>query len=298
MNSETEKVVEDFFLYLRMEKGFSENTLQAYLNDLNRFVDYMEQLGIGSLGSVKIEHLSDYIAYLSKDMSKRSVARNISSLRTFFKFLRSRGYISQNPTRLLDSPRLPKHIPETMSLEEVMALIAAPDVNNPQGLRDRAILELMYATGLRISELVQLRLLNLNLDAGFVRTVGKGTKERVVPMGEVAIYWIREYLDRSRPLLLKGKESPYLFVTQRARAFTRQGVWKLIKAYALKAGIRKEISPHTLRHSFASHLLMGGADLRAVQVMLGHSDISTTQIYTHVTKSHLIEVHKKYHPRP
>lgn len=298
MNFEAERSVEDFLLYLRMEKGLSENTLQAYLNDLNRFLEYIEQLNIGSLGFVKIDHISGYIAHLSKGMSKRSVARNISSLRSFFKFLRSRGRIPQNPTRLLESPRLPKHIPETMSLEEVTALLAAPDISTSQGLRDRAILELMYATGLRISELVQLRLLNLNLDAGFLRTVGKGTKERVVPIGEVAIHWIREYLDRSRPLLLKGKESPFLFVTQRGKAFTRQGVWKLIKAYALKAGIRKEISPHTLRHSFASHLLMGGADLRAVQVMLGHSDIATTQIYTHVTKSHLVEVHKKYHPRP
>ncbi|MFN3533798.1 MAG: site-specific tyrosine recombinase XerD [Desulfatiglandales bacterium] len=298
MNSEFERLLEEFSLYLRIEKGLSQNTLEAYTLDLIRFLDYLDSKGYTSLSSVGIEELLAYNSWLSKGLSRRSLTRNLSTLRSFFRFLRSKRIISQNPTRFLDSPRLKRPIPETMAIGEVEALLNAPDTITPQGLRDRALLELMYATGLRISELVGLRLLDLNLDAGFLRTVGKGTKERVVPIGEVAIHWIMEYLKGSRPSLLKGRESPFLFVTQRGGPFTRQGVFKLIKAYAQKAGIRKRISPHTLRHSFASHLLMGGADLRAVQMMLGHADIGTTQIYTHVTKAHLVETHKKYHPRP
>ncbi len=298
MNSEFERLLEEFSLYLRIEKGLSPNTLEAYTADLIRFFDYLDSKGYKSLSSVGIEELLAYNSWLSKGLSRSSLTRNLSTLRSFFRFLKSKGVISWNPTRFLDSPRLKRPIPETMTIEEVEALINAPDTITPQGLRDRALLELMYATGLRISELVGLRLLDLNLDAGFLRTVGKGSKERVVPIGEVAIHWIMEYLKGSRPSLLKGRESPFLFVTQRGGPFTRQGVFKLIGAYAQKAGIRKRISPHTLRHSFASHLLMGGADLRAVQMMLGHADIGTTQIYTHVTKSHLVETHKKYHPRP
>lgn len=297
MTFDTQRILDRFFLYLRMEKGLSENTLEAYSTDINRFLEYLTHQK-NSLTEVKVEDLIAYISWLSQGLSKRSVARNVSSLRSFFRFLRQRGFISNNPTRLLDLPRIKRHIPETMTVEEVETLISAPNVDSPLGIRDRAILELMYATGLRISEVVSLRLLNLNLDAGFVRTVGKGTKERVVPMGEVAIHWIREYLEKARPLFLKGGESPFLFVTRRGKPFTRQGVWKIIKFYALKAGIKREITPHTLRHSFASHLLMGGADLRAVQLMLGHADIGTTQIYTHVTRAHLINTHKRFHPRP
>jgi len=289
-------LIDNFLSYARLERGLSENTISAYANDLKRFLEYLDKKGLDphTIGHQDISH---YVAYLGKGLSKRSIARNISAIKSFFKFLKSTGEILQNPTKNINSPKVMRKIPDTLSVEEVNAFLNAPDINNPQGLRDKAILELLYATGLRVSELQNLRLLNVNLDAGFIRTMGKGSKERIVPIGEVAIHYLKEYLNISRPKLLKGKESPYLFVSQLGKAFTRQGLWKLIKFYAKKAGIKSKLSPHTLRHSFASHLLMGGADLRAVQLMLGHSNIGTTQIYTHVTMKHLIDTHKKFHPR-
>jgi len=296
MNFNADLLIDGFLSYARLERGLSENTISAYANDLKRFLEYLDTKGLDphTIGPQDISH---YVTYLGSGLSKRSIARNISAVKSFFRFLKSSGELAQNPTRNIPSPKLMRNIPEVLSLKEVDALLNAPNSATLQGIRDKAILELLYATGLRVSELQNLRLLNINLDAGFVRTMGKGSKERIVPMGEVAMYYLKEYLNKSRPNLLKGKESPYLFVTHLGKPFTRQGLWKLIKSYAKKAGIKAEISPHTLRHSFASHLLMGGADLRAVQLMLGHADIGTTQIYTHVTMKHLIDTHKKFHPR-
>jgi integrase/recombinase XerD len=216
----------------------------------------------------------------------------------FFRFLTSEGYIKENPARLLETPRLSRRLPDVLSMAEVERLLAQPDPSTPMGKRDCAMLELLYATGLRVSELVGLKVLSINLEAGHVRTFGKGSKERLVPMGGKAIQAVREYLSNGRFQLLKGVNLPYLFLNFRGRPLTRQGFWKIIKKYGREAGIQKEISPHSIRHSFASHLLEAGADLRSVQVMLGHEDISSTQIYTHVTRKRLKELHAKCHPRP
>jgi len=216
----------------------------------------------------------------------------------FFRFLRIEGKIGHNPSRLVASPKLPKRLPKTFSLEEVENLLASPDPSTNLGLRDQAMLELLYATGLRVSELIGLKISNLNLEAGFVRTIGKGAKERMVPVGEKALDVTRHYLSQARQNLLKGRSSSHLFLNARGKPISRQGFWKIIRKYGIIAGIKNEITPHSLRHSFATHLLERGADLRAVQIMLGHADISTTQIYTHVTGERLKQVHEKYHPRP
>jgi integrase/recombinase XerD len=215
-----------------------------------------------------------------------------------FRFLASEGHIRENPARLLETPRIARKLPDVLSTDDVDRLLARPDPSTPGGKRDRAMLELLYATGLRVSELIGLKVLSVNLESGYVRTVGKGAKERLVPMGGKAIEAVKDYLSDGRPQMLRGANLPYLFLNFRGRPLTRQGFWKIIKAYGNAAGIKKKITPHSLRHSFASHLLEAGADLRAVQVMLGHEDISTTQIYTHVTRDKLRELHEKCHPRP
>ena len=240
----------------------------------------------------------DYIATLQGNLSIRSIARNLSALKMFFRFLVSDGKIKGNPARRLGVPKLPQRLPEVLTVHEVEILLSQPVVSTHQGQRDKTMLELLYATGLRVSELVGLRVSNINLEAGYVRTMGKGSKERMIPMGEKALESLRLYLSNGRIGLLKKRSSPYLFINSRGRPLTRQGFWKIIKRYRTMAGIKKEITPHILRHSFATHLLEGGADLRSVQVMLGHADISTTQIYTHVTRERLKQIHEKYHPRP
>jgi integrase/recombinase XerD len=216
----------------------------------------------------------------------------------FFRFLVTEGMIESSPARLLGAPKLPRKLPDVLTRDEVDMLLAQPDPSNQRGQRDKAMLELLYATGLRVSELVGLQMSNINLEAGYVRMVGKGSKERMVPMGTKASEVLKAYLTEARGKLLKNRSSSYLFLNSRGEGLTRQGFWKIIKKYGKKAGIRKEITPHKLRHSFASHLLEGGADLRSVQVMLGHADISTTQIYTHITRERLKQIHEKYHPRP
>jgi integrase/recombinase XerD len=226
------------------------------------------------------------------------VARNISAIKMFFRFLVSEGKIEKNPTRLLETPRFSRRLPEILSRREVERLLSQPDPCKPRGQRDLAMLELLYATGVRVSELIGLRVLDMNLEAGFVRTVGKGSKERAVPVGAKALDAIKIYLSDGRLHLTRGTNSPFLFLNSRGRQMTRQGFWKIVKGYGLKAGITKKITPHGLRHSFASHLLEAGADLRSVQVMLGHADISTTQIYTHVARDRLKELFEKCHPRP
>ena len=290
-------LADEFINYLRVERGLADNTVQAYSQDLVKFFQFLETNGFAPLG-VAEKQISEYIVALGKELSAKSVTRNISAVRMFFRFLASQGKINKNPTRLIETPKLSAKLPEVLNTKEVDQLLSQPDAANPRGQRDRAMLEVLYAAGLRVSELVKLKSSNINLEAGYLRTMGKGSKERIVPLGEKAIETLINYISDGRMHQTKGLNSPYLFLTARGGPMSRQGFWKIIKKHGMAAGIKKRITPHGIRHSFASHLLEGGADLRAVQVMLGHSDISTTQIYTHVTRKHLRELHEKYHPRP
>ncbi len=296
-DDEKDLLADQFLYHLRVERGLAENSILSYSRDVARFLRFLEERNLSPL-TLSREDLMDYMAGLDGALSHRSAARNLSALKMFFRFLVSEGKILQSPARLLDTPKLPLHLPNVLSRSEVEALLAQPRTVDALGQRDKAMLEVLYATGLRVSELVGLKISEVNLEAGFVRTMGKGSKERMVPMGDQAVKALRIYRVDGRMSLLKKGATPFLFLNARGGALTRQGFWKIIKKYGLQAGIKKTITPHLLRHSFASHLLECGADLRAVQVMLGHADISTTQIYTHVTRERLKEVHKKHHPRP
>ena len=301
--NQPDHLVDQFISHMRVERGLSENTIQSYSRDLNRFIQYLEARNLSAL-SISQDDIMDYMSSLQGTISVRSAARSLSALKMFFRFLVYDGKIESSPARLLNTPKLPLKLPGVLSLEEVDRLLSQPDPATHLGQRDKAMLELLYATGLRVSELVGLKLTNINLEAGYVRTVGKGSKERMVPMGGKALEALKDFLDDGRVRilenvrLLKNKIVPHLFLNARGRAMTRQGFWKIIRQYGVKSGLKGPITPHILRHSFASHLLECGADLRAVQVMLGHADISTTQIYTHVTKERLKQIHQKYHPRP
>ncbi|MDY6974365.1 MAG: site-specific tyrosine recombinase XerD [Thermodesulfobacteriota bacterium] len=292
-----DNAADQFISYLRVERGLADNTVEAYSKDLMGFFQFLEEKRL-SFSDVSREHITEYASNLGKSLSPRSVARNISSLKMFFRFLVSEGKVRDNPARLLEAPRLGLRLPEVLGQSEIEQLIPRSDSFNSRGSRDRAMLELLYATGLRVSELVNLKVSSINLEAGYARTIGKGSKERLVPIGDKAIEAVKDYLSSGRLQLAKGRNSPHLFLTSRGSPMTRQGFWKTIKKYGRKAGIKKKVTPHSIRHSFATHLLEAGADLRSVQVMLGHADISTTQIYTHVTRERLKEVHEKCHPRP
>jgi len=291
------ELIDQFINYLRVERGLARNTVDAYSRDLVRFVAFLGKRGLSAV-DVSGDHIAEYVGGMGRELSMRSVARNISAVKMFFRFLASENRIESNPARLIESPRVGRRLPDVLGPGEVDELLAQPDKETPKGQRDRAMLELLYATGLRVSELVNMRVLNVNLEAGYVRTFGKGSKERLIPMGAKALEALREYLSDGRCTHAKRTHSPYLFLNSRGRPMTRQGFWKIIKQYGQKAQISKRITPHSIRHSFASHLLEAGADLRSVQVMLGHEDISTTQIYTHVTRQRLKEMHEKCHPRP
>jgi integrase/recombinase XerD len=291
-------VVDSFLSYLRVVKGLSKNTVESYQRDISRFARYLEDKEIYDLNSVDYRTVLDFLSYLkARGLGARSVARALVSVRQFFKFLLLEKVVSKDPVFLIRSPKVQKKIPEVLSIEEVDALLSVPDESTAEGIRDRAMLEVLYATGIRVSELVLLELNSVNLELGYVVVYGKGSKERLVPIGQKAKEKLRQYLGTSRPYLLKNKSSSYLFVSRRGKRLTRQGFWKILKGYVVRAGISKNISPHTLRHSFATHLLQCGADLRTIQLMLGHSDISTTQIYTHIERERLKEIHKKFHPR-
>ena len=293
-----EHLLDQFLNYLVVERGLSPNTLDSYSRDLIKYLEYLSRKGIKDINETSDLTVISFFTSLKKDgLSNRSIARNLSSIKMFYKFLAEDHHIKSNPTLNIETPKRESKLPQVLSMEEVDSLLKIPDRNTPLGLRDAALLELLYATGLRVSEIISLPLNNINLEAGYLLAYGKGSKERLVPIGEVAQNLIKEYLEKARPALLKKKQSNYLFITRRTKPMTRQGFWKLIKKYALAAGINKNISPHTLRHSFASHLLERGADLRSVQIMLGHSDISSTQIYTHVTTERLKKIHNQYHPR-
>ncbi|RUM89069.1 MAG: site-specific tyrosine recombinase XerD, partial [Thermodesulfatator sp.] len=259
-------LLEDFLAHLALEKGLAQNTLEAYARDLKDFENFLRRHALDPR-EIEAEEVRLFLEELShRGLSSRSVARKLSALRTFYRFLELEGKVPKNPLTLLEGPKSGRDLPKVLTAEEVERLLAAPDPSTPQGLRDRAMLETLYATGLRVSELVRLALAQLNLEVGFVRVTGKGARERVVPLGEIARDWLRRYLKEGRPQLLSGRESPYLFVGRRGRPLTRQRFWQIIREYARKAGLQIPISPHVLRHSFATHLLEGGADLRAVQL--------------------------------
>jgi integrase/recombinase XerD len=284
--------------YLLVEKGLSSNTLESYTRDLSRFLDALKRFGITRIDEVDNTTILKHLIRLRKEgLGAKSRARHLVSLRGFFRFLVQEKIIDHDPSRLVELPKTGLRLPDVLSADEVASLLNAPDSNKPTGLRDAAMLELLYAAGLRVSELVSLKVQDVNLDAGFVRILGKGDKERVVPIGTWAKSKIMLFLETARLQMLKNAKSPYLFVARAGKPMTRQGFWKLLKKYATIAGITKKITPHSLRHSFATHLLEGGADLRSVQMMLGHVDISTTQIYTHVARDRLKQIHGKYHPR-
>ncbi|AEH45889.1 tyrosine recombinase XerD [Thermodesulfatator indicus DSM 15286] len=285
---------------LAVEKGYSSKTVEAYASDLNDFFSFMEERGLKSLAEVKAPHILLYLAkQRERGISPETVARRLSALRGFFKYLVLEHDFSENPLTLVEGPRLSRKLPVVLSAREVEKLLEAPDISTPLGLRDRAMLEILYASGLRVSEMVTLKLFDLNLEIGFVRVMGKGNKERLVPIGEVAKEFVSKYLKEARPKLLgKRFDEAHVFLNKRGRPLTRQRFWQIIKTYALKAGLNpKDITPHSLRHSFATHLLERGADLRTVQMLLGHASLATTQIYTHVQAETLRKVHEKYHPR-
>jgi len=286
--------IQAFLQFCRLEKGLAANSLSAYSADLQRFNVFMG----GSGGLPGTEDLRRYLDHLyDSGLGSRSVARHLTTLRNFFGFLLREGLIAIDPTEHLRAPRQWQTIPKYLNLQQIEQLIEAPDRARPVGLRDRAMLQLLYATGLRVSELCRVGMSDLNLEMGVLRTTGKGNKQRLVPVGKEAIRAVREYLEAGRGALLKRRASRYLFVTGRGGCLTRQAFWKLLGGYGRKTGIFHGLTPHVLRHSFATHLLEGGADLRSVQVMLGHADISTTQIYTHVMRSRLRRVVEEHHPR-
>jgi len=293
-----DRLVDDYLSYLTVEKGLSPNTLESYSRDLQDFRTYLAGQAIVTLEDIRAPVILGYLIHLrNRGLTSTSRARHLVTLRGFFRFLHQEKRITVDPAALIELPKSGLHLPGVLSLSEVQALLAAPDKHRPVGLRDAAMLELLYAAGLRVSELIQLKVMAINMEAGFVRVFGKGGKERIVPIGRVALASLNTYLANGRPILLKEFVSEFLFVARRGRPISRQGFWKLLKKYASQAGIRHPVSPHTLRHSFASHLLEGGADLRVVQIMLGHADIATTQIYTHVSTERLKTIHQKYHPR-
>ena len=288
-----------FTEYLQYEKGLSENTRAAYRRDLNKFNAYLlKNCQSSQPGEISKQQITAFLSnQMDEGAANSTVARSLSSIKTFYKFLVLENHVQNNPTSDLETPKIKRKLPDILTIEEVDKLMEQPRVLLPLGLRDRAMLELMYGTGVRVSELLALQIEDINSTAGFLRCFGKGRKERIIPVNQTSIDWIQRYLARARNLLVKNHLERTLFVNANGRPMSRQGFYKILAAYAKKAELGKEVTPHTLRHSFATHLLENGADLRAVQEMLGHADISTTQIYTHLTKSRLMEVYQLYHPR-
>lgn len=294
---DADALVDGFLLHLSTERRLSPHTVSAYAVDLRRFADYLEESGTAPARFGR-PHYLEYLSVLrDRGLSARSMARHVSSLRSFFRHLVREGVVAASPVADARAPRIGRPLPKYLTVSEVFALLDAPDLATPEGIRDRAMLALMYASGLRASELVALALENVDSSAGFLRVLGKGGKERVVPIAEGALEALKAYVREARPVFLGARRTSALFLSRRGRPITRQTLWNRIARWARVSGIGKRISPHTLRHSFAGHLLSGGADLRAVQAMLGHADIATTQIYTHVTPERLREIHRKHHPR-
>lgn len=292
------ELINEYLDHIVAERGLSERTRSSYEGDLMGFLAFLSGRECAVEAASRTD-VSEYVALLrGRGLKARSYGRKLTAIRGLYRWLERRGVIEGSPAALVDMPRLEQRLPDFLSLDEVERLIESPPLDAPQGVRDRAMLELLYATGMRVSELVGMRMNGLNLQGGIVTTMGKGSKERMVPMGESAMGWLKRYLDEARPSIIKFRESPYLFVTSRGTAMTRQNFWVIIKKYALRAGIpTARIKPHAVRHSFATHLLERGVDLRHLQAMLGHADISTTQIYTHVSKERLKRLHAAKHPR-
>lgn len=289
--------IRTFLNCLKVEKGLSDNTIQAYRRDIEKFCAFAKQRGL-TTRDVQRADIVDFLASLyNNKLDSRSVARHLVTIRNFFRFALMEGYITEDPAVTVESPKFRRSLPQFLSLDEVDRVLRQPDSSTVVGLRDKAMIELMYSCGLRVSELCGVRVADLQMDAGCLRCVGKGDKERIVPVGRRALETAQAYYRRGRPELLRGGSSPYLFLNQRGGKIDRIAYWKALASYGRKAGLRKHLKPHMLRHSFATHLLDRGADLRAVQMMLGHSDISTTQIYTHVVEERLKQVYKAHHPR-
>ena len=293
-----EDLVKNFIFYLSVEKGLAQNTLDSYQRDLKKFTQYLKQHNIADVEAIARRIVSNYL-YEQKELglSSSTISRNIASIRSFFQFLLREQKIKDNPCSDLESPKMEKKLPHIISSQDIEVLLNQPQVGEKIGSRDKAMLELLYATGIRVSELVSLNIGDINIKMGFLQCNGKGGKERMIPLGSMAIKSVQDYLRSSRPIILKKNENKALFVNQHGKRLTRQGFWKILKKYSQKAGITDDITPHTLRHSFATHLLENGADLRSVQEMLGHADISTTQIYTQINRRKIKEIYNQTHPR-
>lgn len=293
-----QELLKRYFNYLLIERGVAQNTLEAYGRDLRRYFQFLQQKGITDLQEVKPEVIIEYLVQIKGDgLSANSMNRALAALRGLYKFLIQEKIIGQSPLVNIELAKAWMRLPDTISKEEMNTILIQPGNETATAMRDTAMLELLYATGIRVSELINLTMNSINWQVGFLVVMGKGSKERIVPIGKTAYDCARLYVDKARPQFMQKKITDVLFLNRFGAKFTRQGLWKIVARYAQKAGLQKKVHPHTFRHSFASHLLEGGADLRTVQVMLGHADISTTQIYTHITRERLREVHKKYHPR-
>jgi integrase/recombinase XerD len=292
------RLIDEYLNFLIVEKGASRNTIDGYSRDLNRYATFISDRHIEDLRKIQTGELLSYLALLKdQGLAANSVNRSLAALRGFYKYLLREKKLDVNPVAHIELARVWMHLPDVLSREEMIRLLMQPAGETPGSLRDRAMLELMYATGIRVSELTGLTLNSINWQVGYLVAMGKGSKERIVPMGQTASEQVKRYIERGRPLLLKQRQSELLFLNRTGKGLTRQGFWKIVKKYTLLANLAKKVHPHTFRHSFATHLLEGGADLRSVQIMLGHADIATTQIYTHVTRDRLKEIHRKYHPR-
>lgn len=291
--------LKEYLTVLKLEKNLSDNTLSSYKNDISSLFNFLDEYKITDPSEIDYKHLAAFFNALNKaGLNSRSAARYYSSVKGFFKYLLANNYLTSNPVEKVPPPKIPKNLPQVLSVSEVDSILSKPDVEDKLGLRDKAILETFYACGVRESELINMKTSDLFLDEEIIRVFGKGSKERLIPIGSSAIKWINEYRIKSRPLLeRKIKSGSFLFLNIRGTKLSRMGVWKIVSRYVKEAEIKKEVHPHTFRHSFATHLLEGGADLRAVQEMLGHSDISTTQIYTHIDREYIKQVHRDFHPR-
>ena len=290
--------IDEYLNFLTVEKGVSRLTVEAYSHDLNRFVNIVQGRGIETVADITPNEIISYLEQVKKDgLNARSVNRGLAAVRGFFKFLLREKKIDANPVTTIGLAKVWARLPDTLSKEEMNLLLAQPGMKNPAAIRDTAMMELMYATGIRVSEIITLTMNSINWQVGYLVVMGKGGKERIVPIGRSAYNCLSEYVNQARPKLMKGQGTNILFLNRSGDGLTRQGFWKIVRRYVLRAGLNKKVHPHTFRHSFASHLLEGGADLRSVQIMLGHADIATTQIYTHITRERLKSIHKRYHPR-
>ena len=293
-----DEIIEEYLKFIQLEKGLSENTIGAYRRDLKKYQDYLEEEKISHIDFIDRQTIQVCLGDLhDKGASAKSIARFISTIRSFHQFALREKYAAKDPTVLIETPKYERRLPDVLEVDEVIRLLETPDMSKNNGYRDRAMFELLYATGMRVTELINLKVEDVNLIMGFVRVFGKGNKERIVPLGETIIDILETYIETVRPQLLKKTVTDNLFLNLHGKPLSRQAIWKMIKQNGVKAEIFKTLTPHTLRHSFATHLLENGADLRAVQEMLGHADISTTQLYTHVSKSQIRKIYNQFHPR-